>query len=51
MKATFIIYPGASYIRAGDGSKMQAEIWARELEHKVHQVDRINSRGHYNSIA
>ena len=32
---------------AGDGSKMQAEIWAKELERKGHQVDRINPWGHY----
>ena len=32
---------------AGDGSKMQAEIWAKELEQKGHQVDRINPWGHY----
>lgn len=32
---------------AGDGSKMQAEIWARELESRGHQVDRISPWGHY----
>lgn len=47
MKIAFIMYPGACYMGAGDGSKMQAEIWARELEHKGHQVDRINPWGHY----
>lgn len=41
------MYPGACYMGAGDGSKMQAEIWAKELERKGHQVDRINSWGHY----
>ena len=30
MKITFIMYPGACYMGAGDGCKMQAEIWARE---------------------
>ena len=48
MKIAYIMYPGACYIGAGDGSKMQAEIWAKELERKGHQVDRINSWGHYN---
>ena len=33
---------------AGDGSKMQAEIWAKELERKGHTVDRINPWEHYN---
>lgn len=47
MKIAFIMYPGACYMGAGDGSKMQAEIWARELERKGHQVDRINPWGHY----
>ena len=32
---------------AGDGSKMQAEIWAQELIRKGHQLDRINPWGHY----
>ena len=32
---------------AGDGSKMQAEIWLKELERKGHQVGRINPWGHY----
>ena len=41
------MYPGACYMGAGDGSKMQAEIWAKELERKGHQVDRINAWGHY----
>jgi glycosyltransferase involved in cell wall biosynthesis len=48
MKIAFIMYPGACYLGAGDGCKMQAEIWARELEQKGHQVDRINPWGHYN---
>lgn len=47
MKIAYIMYPGACYMGAGDGSKMQAEIWAKELECKGHQVDRINSWGHY----
>ena len=41
------MYPGACYMGAADGSKMQAEIWAKELEQKGHQVDRINPWGHY----
>lgn len=32
---------------AGDGSKMQAEIWIKELERKGHHVERINPWGHY----
>lgn len=47
MKIAYIMYPGACYVGAGDGQKMQAEIWARELERKGHQVDRINAWGHY----
>ncbi len=41
------MYPGACYMGAGDGSKMQAEIWAKELERKGHTVDRINPWEHY----
>lgn len=48
MKIAYIMYPGACYMGAGDGSKMQAEIWAKELERKGHQVDRITPWGHYN---
>ena len=47
MKIAYIMYPGACYMGTGDGSKMQAEIWAKELERKGHQVDRINPWGHY----
>lgn len=47
MKIAYIMYPGACYMGAGDGSKMQAEIWARELERRGHQVDRISPWGHY----
>lgn len=47
MKIAYIMYPGACYMGAGDGTKMQAEIWARELERKGHQVNRINPWGHY----
>lgn len=47
MKIAYIMYPGACYMGAGDGSKMQAEIWAKELIRKGHQVDRINPWGHY----
>lgn len=41
------MYPGACYMGAGDGSKMQAEIWLEELQRKGHQVDRISPWGHY----
>ena len=41
------MYPGACYLGAGDGSKMQAEIWLKELERKGHHVDRITPWGHY----
>ena len=47
MRIAYIMYPGACYMGAGDGQKMQAEIWAKELERKGHQVDRINPWGHY----
>lgn len=48
MKIAYIMYPGACYMGKGDGSKMQAEIWLKELEKKGHSVDRINPWGHYN---
>lgn len=48
MKIAYIMYPGACYMGAGDGSKMQAEIWSKELERKGHQVDCISPWGHYN---
>jgi len=47
MKIAYIMYPGACYMGTGDGSKMQAEIWAAELERKGHHVERINPWGHY----
>lgn len=47
MKIAYIMYPGACYMGKGDGSKMQAEIWLKELENKGHVVDRINPWGHY----
>lgn len=47
MKIAYIMYPGACYMGKGDGSKMQAEIWANELERKGHDVTRINPWGHY----
>ena len=47
MNIAYIMYPGACYIGAGDGSKMQAEIWLKELEKKGHHVERINPWGHY----
>lgn len=47
MRIAYIMYPGACYMGVGDGSKMQAEIWLKELELKGHQVDRINPWGHY----
>lgn len=34
MKIAYIMYPGACYMGKGDGSKMQAEIWLKELEKK-----------------
>ena len=48
MNIAYIMYPGACYMGAGDGSKMQAEIWIKELERKGHHVERINPWGHYN---
>lgn len=47
MNLAYIMYPGACYMGVGDGSKMQAEIWAKELERKGHHVERINPWGHY----
>ena len=47
MNIAYIMYPGACYLGAGDGSKMQAEIWIKELERKGHHVERINPWGHY----
>lgn len=47
MNIAFIMYPGACYMGIGDGSKMQAEIWVKELERKGHHVERINPWGHY----
>ena len=47
MDIAYIMYPGACYMGDGDGSKMQAEIWAKELEKKGHHVERINPWGHY----
>jgi glycosyltransferase involved in cell wall biosynthesis len=41
------MYPGACYQGKGDGTKMQAEIWIKELERKGHEVERINPWGHY----
>lgn len=48
MRIAYIMYPGACYMGTGDGSKMQAEIWLKELERKGHQTERINPWGHYN---
>lgn len=47
MNIAYIMYPGACYMGAGDGSKMQAEIWRRELERKGHKVVCVNPWGHY----
>lgn len=47
MNIAYIMYPGACYMGTGDGSKMQAEIWLKELERKGHNVERINPWGHY----
>ena len=47
MNIAYIMYPGACYMGAGDGSKMQAEIWLKELENKGHQIERVNPWGHY----
>ncbi len=47
MRIAYIMYPGACYMGKGDGSKMQAEIWLKELVKKGHSVERINPWGHY----
>lgn len=47
MRIAYIINPGACYIGKGDGIKMQAEIWRKELVRKGQQVDCISPWGHY----
>ena len=47
MNIAYIMYPGACYMSAGDGTKLQADIWIKELERKGHHVQRINPWGHY----
>lgn len=47
MKIAYIMYPGACYMGKGDGTKMQAEIWLKELEKKGHFVEKVNPWGHY----
>jgi len=47
MKIAYIMYPGACYMGAGDGSKMQAVIWADELRRQGHEVEQVNPWGHY----
>lgn len=47
MNIAYIMYPGACYMGASDGTKMQADIWIKELERKGHHVQRINPWGHY----
>jgi len=50
MRIAYIMYPGACYMGSGDGSKMQAEIWLKELQRRGHTVERINPWGHYDWI-
>lgn len=42
MKIAYIMYPGACYVGAGDGSKMQAVIWKDALVERGHSVDLID---------
>lgn len=42
MKIAYVMYPGACFVGAGDGSKMQAIIWKNALIAKGHQVECIN---------
>lgn len=42
MKIAYVMYPGACFMGAGDGSKMQAVIWAKTLRERGHQVDTIS---------
>lgn len=42
MNIAYIIYPEACYIGKGNGIRMQAEIWIKELEQKGHFVTKVN---------
>jgi glycosyltransferase involved in cell wall biosynthesis len=47
MNIAYIIYPEACYIGDGNGIRMQAEIWIKELEQKGHSVTKVNPWGSY----
>lgn len=47
MKIAYVMYPGACFMGAGDGTKMQAVVWKEGLEKKGHQVDLVNPWGGY----
>lgn len=47
MKIAYVLYPVACYNGPGDGIRMQADIWAKELVRMGHQVDRISPWGQY----
>ncbi len=48
MKIAYVMYPGACFMGTGDGSKMQAIIWAKALKEKGHQIDFISPWKEYN---
>lgn len=47
MKIAYIMKPDACYNGGGDGTRMQAEIWCKELQRRGHQVDLVNPWGNY----
>lgn len=47
MKIAYVMYPGACFMGAGDGTKMQAVVWKEGLEKKGHRVDLIDPWGAY----
>ncbi|WP_455671795.1 glycosyltransferase family 4 protein [Phocaeicola sp.] len=47
MEIAFVMYPGACFMGAGDGSKMQAVIWKEALEKKGHKVEMVSPWGAY----
>lgn len=47
MKIAYVMYPGACFMGAGDGTKMQAVVWKECLERKGHRVDLIDPWGGY----
>ena len=48
MRIAYVMYPGACYVGAGDGSKMQAVIWGEALIERGHTVEWIDPWKSYN---